>query len=88
MNKKLKLYEGGVRTLVKVKLNQNQYDALVSFTFNLGVGALQKSTLLKKLNAGDYLGAAAQFPRWVYANKQKLPGLVTRRNEEKKLFLS
>lgn len=76
-----------VDNFVSVKLNQNQYDALVSFTFNLGGGNLQKSTLLKKLNSGDYNGAAKEFTRWVYANGKKLNGLVKRRKDEKKLFL-
>lgn len=73
--------------LVKVKLNQDQFDALTSFTFNCGVGALTSSTLLKKLNAGDYKGAADELPKWVYADGQKLPGLVRRREAERKLFL-
>lgn len=76
-----------VDNFVTTKLNQNQYDALVSFTFNLGGGALQKSTLLKKLNKGDYQGAANEFTRWVYAGGKKLNGLVKRRREEKELFL-
>jgi lysozyme len=76
-----------VDNFVTAKLNQNQYDALVSFTFNLGGGALQKSTLLKKLNNGDYQGAANEFTRWVYAGGKKLNGLVKRRREEKELFL-
>lgn len=73
---------------VKVPLNQNQYDALASFIFNVGGGAFKNSTLLKKLNSGDYRGAADQLPRW---NKQKgivLRGLTKRRAEERDLFLS
>jgi len=73
---------------VKTHLNQNQFDALVSFTFNLGSGNFVGSTLLKKLNAGDYAGAAAEFDRWVNAGDRKLPGLVKRRAAEKALFLS
>jgi lysozyme len=72
--------------LVRVPLNQNQFDALVSFTFNLGEGALQRSTLLKKLNAGDYPGTALEFRRWVYSGGKILTGLVTRRTIERDLF--
>ena len=79
-------YEDAVRLLVRVPLNQNQFDALVSFTFNLGIGALRQSTLLKKLNKGQYVSAAYELDRWVYAKGKKLPGLVSRRLEEKKLF--
>ena len=78
----------GVDSLLKVDVNQNQFDALVSFAFNLGVGALGKSTLLRKLNNGDTAGAAAEFDRWVYAGGKKLNGLVRRRDAERKLFES
>ena len=72
---------------VNVQLNQNQFDALVSFIFNLGSGNFIKSTLLKKLNAGDYPGAADEFDRWVKAGGRPLTGLVKRRAAEKALFL-
>ncbi len=78
--------EQAVRDNVKVPLSQNQFDALVSFTFNVGAGALKDSTLLKKLNAGDYAGAQAEFGRWVNAGGQRLEGLVRRRAEEAQLF--
>lgn len=84
----LQVYEDAVNNLVKATLNQNQFDALVSFTFNVGVGALGNSTLLKLLNDGSYKSAADQFLRWVHGGGQKLPGLVRRRNEERSLFLS
>ena len=64
------------------------FRSLVSFFFNLGLGALGDSTLLRKLNAGDYQGAADEFPRWVKAGGQTLPGLVKRRDAERALFLS
>lgn len=83
----LKEFESAVRRLVTVPLNQNQFDALVSFTFNVGVGALQGSTLLKLLNAGNYTAAAQQFNKWVRAGKQVLPGLVARREDEYQLFI-
>lgn len=73
---------------VNVPLNQNQFDALVSFIFNLGSGNFVKSTLLKKLNTSDYRGAADELDRWVNAGGRKLPGLVKRRAAEKALFLS
>lgn len=76
-----------VLRLVRHSLNQNQFDALVSFVFNLGAGNFQSSTLLKKINENprDH-DIKAQFKRWVYANKKVLPGLVTRRNEEAELY--
>lgn len=75
-----------VGRLVKVKLTQAQYDALVSLVFNIGPGAFAKSTLLRMLNAGDCYGASRQFDRWVYAKGKKLKGLVTRRADERKQF--
>lgn len=80
-------YENAVNRYVKVPLNQNQFDALVDFAYNAGIGALQKSTLLKKLNAGDYAGTAKEFDKWVYGGGKKLGGLVKRRANEKALFL-
>ena len=78
--------EDAVRKNVKVPLTQGQFDSLVSFTFNLGAGALGKSTLLQKLNAGDYAGAQAEFGKYVHAGGRVLPGLVRRRNEEAQMF--
>jgi lysozyme len=75
-----------VATLVTVALNDNQLGALVSFTYNLGAGNLKKSTLLKKLNAGDYAGAAGEFARWNRAAGKVLPGLTKRRAAEAELF--
>lgn len=84
----LSRFEKGVRSLVKVPLNTNQFSALVSFTYNVGTGALSQSTLLSLLNQSNYQGAANQFSRWVYGDGRVLPGLVRRRNEEKALFLT
>jgi len=75
-----------VNRLVTVPLTQNQFDALVDFTFNVGQGNLASSTLLRELNAGNTAGAAAQFLVWVYAKGVELPGLVTRRQAEAALF--
>lgn len=77
-----------VQSLVTVSLNQNQFDALVDFVFNLGTANFRTSTLLRKLNAGDYSGAAAEFPKWNHAGGQVLPGLTKRRLAEQQLFLS
>lgn len=77
-----------VKAVVRVPLRENQLDALASFVFNLGVRKLIQSTLLKKLNAGDYSGAAAEFDKWVFAGKVKLNGLIKRRAKERKLFES
>jgi GH24 family phage-related lysozyme (muramidase) len=78
----------GVLKLVKVEINDDQLAALVSFAYNLGTGALAGSTLLEKLNAGDYAGAAEEFPRWNKAGGRTLLGLTRRRLSERKLFLS
>lgn len=80
-----------IKSLVKVKLNSNQLSALSSFAFNVGIHGMERSTLLKKLNAGDYVGAANEFPRWNKAHVRgqltPLAGLTRRREAEKQLFL-
>jgi lysozyme len=78
----------GVNKCVKVDINQNQFDALVSFAYNCGVTALQKSTLLEYVNKKQFSKAAAEFDRWTKSNGKVLPGLVRRRDEEQALFLS
>lgn len=83
----LKLHCNNVSQLVRVPLTQNQFDALVSFEYNVGYAALKNSTLLKLLNANKYKEAAEQFGRWKYAGGKILMGLVRRREEEKQLFL-
>ncbi len=80
--------EDEIKTLVKVPLNDNQLAALESFVYNLGIGAFAKSTLLKLLNKGEYADAAVQFGFWVHAGSKILPGLVKRREAERKLFLT
>ena len=73
---------------IKVKVTQSQFDAMVSLAYNIGAGAFLKSTLLKKVNAGDFAGAADQFLRWNKANGKEVLGLTRRREREKQLFLS
>ncbi|KIA79438.1 lysozyme [Chromobacterium amazonense] len=88
LSQDLRRFEQGVSNLVKVAINQNQFDALISFSYNLGLGNLQSSTLLRLLNQGDYRGAAGQFPLWDKAGGKVLPGLQKRRQAEQALFLS
>lgn len=76
-----------VEKMVKVSCTDNQFAALVSFAYNLGSGNLGSSTLLKKLNAGDYAGAANEFEKWNKAGGQVLAGLTRRRQAEKALFM-
>ncbi|OCZ20281.1 lysozyme [Acinetobacter pittii] len=73
---------------VKVKVTQNQFDALASFVYNVGETAFIKSTMLAVLNQGNYIAAANQFDRWIFDNGKRINGLVNRRAAEKKLFLS
>jgi lysozyme len=76
-----------VSRFVKVPLTQNQHDALVSLVYNIGEGNFYGSTLLRLLNAGDYMGAAAQFPNWRKSQGQIVQALVDRRQQEQNLFL-
>ena len=80
-------FEKTVNESVTVPLTQNQFDALVSLTYNIGSGAFNNSTLLKKLNKGDYQGAADQFLVWNKAGGKVMKGLVRRREAERALFL-
>lgn len=79
--------ENWINRLVKVSLDQNQFDALVAFTFNVGAGNFLSSTLLKLLNAGDYQGAADQLPRWNKSGGKVINGLIRRRSAERAMFL-
>src|ERR1700712_3772891 len=88
LRKDLVQFEVGVNQAVTVPLTQNQFDSLISFSFNLGVANLKSSTLLKKLNAKDYAGASLEFERWNKAGGKVLAGLTKRRLAEKALFLS
>lgn len=78
--------ERAVRRLIAVPLAQGQFDALVSFTFNVGAGALQRSALRRCVNDGRHEDAAAQFGRWVWTGGRKLTGLVARRAAEAALY--
>jgi lysozyme len=78
--------EDAVLRLVKVPLNEETFDALVSFVYNIGTEAFRTSTLLALLNSGNYLGAASQFPRWKFDNGKVIRGLVKRRVYERGLF--
>ena len=80
-------FESAVNRLLTVEVNQNEFDALVSFSFNVGQDALRKSTLLRMLNEGQRQAAADQFWRWDKAGGRILPGLKARRAEERNLFL-
>lgn len=92
----LESYLNGVMANFKVQLNQHQFDAVLSFMFNAGLGAFDKSTMLKKLRIADFEGAAAEFDRWVYITvpapdgngtiKRKLRGLVNRRRMDRAIF--
>ncbi|MNS43643.1 Lysozyme RrrD [compost metagenome] len=88
MAQDLKKFEAAVNNAVKIPLNQNQFDALVSLSYNIGTDAFSKSTLVKKLNANNIRGAADQFDVWVNAGGKRMQGLVNRRAKEKALFLS
>lgn len=82
----LEEFEGYVTEMVEVPLSQSQFDALVSWTFNLGPGNLERSTLLAKLNQGEYTDVPFEIKRWTRAGGVILPGLVKRRNAEAALF--
>lgn len=96
LEKDLERFEKEVSSLLKVPVNENQFSALVSFAFNCGsdiddddiAEGLGDSTLLKKLNCGDIIGAAEEFPKWNKCKGKVLNGLTKRRMEEKQLFLS
>lgn len=83
----LEKFQKGVLNLIKVPLKQCQIDALTSFSYNVGLGNLKTSTLLKKVNNGDIEGASKEFEKWNKAGKKVLKGLTNRRADEKALFL-
>lgn len=86
LKKEVSYFARGVELNVKVPVTQNMFDALTSFTYNLGIGNLKRSTLLRKLNREDYEGAAREFKRWNRAGGKVYRGLTSRRLEEEELF--
>ena len=86
LERDLARFERGVLRYCTVYLTQSQFDALVSFSFNLGLGVLQRSTLRQKLNRGDYDGASKEFLKYTRAGGKVLKGLVRRRQAEYNLF--
>jgi len=86
LRRHLERVEAAIERMVTVPLTQGEFDALCSFCYNLGEGALKGSTLLKLLNASDYDGAAQQFERWNKAGGKEVAGLTRRRQAEKRLF--
>ena len=88
LRKDLQSAEKCVNASVKGNITQGQFDALCSFSFNLGCAALGKSTLLAHVNAGDDLAAAQEFGKWIHGGGKVMPGLVKRRQAEMELFLS
>ncbi len=86
--KDVERFEKSVNDMVDVEMTQEMFDALVCFAFNLGAGSLKSSTLLKKLNANDKLGAAEEFLKWNKAQGKVLKGLTARRQGERTLFLA
>jgi lysozyme len=88
MREQLQEHLDGVAKNIKVELSQNQIDAIASFVYNVGTGAFNKSTLLKKLNAEDFDSAANEFLRWNKVDGKVVKGLTRRREAEKELFLT
>ena len=86
--KDVQRFESAVNELVKAPMTQGMFDALISFSFNLGAGSLKSSSLLKKLNADDLEGAADEFLKWNKAKGKVLAGLTERRESERELFLA
>jgi lysozyme len=84
----LQRFERGVEKFVSVALTQGEFDALVSFSFNVGLGTLQRSTLRAKLNRGDKVGAAEELLKYCMAGGKILKGLQKRRIDERAMFLS
>ncbi len=82
LRKDVGVAERAVLRLISVPLTDGQFDALVSFTFNLGAGALQRSTLRMKVNRGEHEGVPAELMKWVWAAGKRLPGLIRRRRAE------
>lgn len=87
LNQDADAYQRRLRQCIRVPLHQHEWDAYVSWAYNVGTGAACGSTLMRKLNAGDYEGACNELLRWTYASGRQLPGLVKRRQQERALCL-
>lgn len=87
LSKEVRHFANGVDKLVKPSMTPEVHAAFTSFSYNVGLGAFSKSTALRKLNAGDTVGACNELKRWVYAGGRKMQGLVNRRNAERELCL-
>lgn len=85
--KDIAIFEKAVMRLIISPLTEGMFDALVSFSYNLGSGALQRSTLRQKLNRHEYIDAADEFLKWIWAGGRKLKGLILRRQAERERFL-
>jgi lysozyme len=83
----IKLFESQVFSIVKSQINENQFSALVSFSYNTGINSFKKSTLLKKVNYGLHLDVPDEFINWVYVDSKKFKGLMRRRLEEARLYM-
>lgn len=88
LSKDLANFERGVLRLCFAGLTQGRFDALVSFSFNVGLGNLQRSTIRMKHNRGEFAEAAEAFMQWTKAGGKELPGLVKRRKDERALYLT
>jgi len=86
LKKDILIVENAIKKLVVASLDQNKFDALVCFVFNIGVNKFKSSTMLKKINVSDFNGAAEEFLRWVYVSRTYTQGLARRRKAEKSLF--
>lgn len=87
LRRDIKVFEDTVNSLVNVDLTQSQYDALVSFTYNVGASAFKNSTMLKLINKGQLDKVPNEFSKWIYAGKKKVNGLISRRAKEAALFV-
>lgn len=88
LSEDLEWAENCVNSSVKVKITQSMYDSLVSIVFNIGAAAFKKSTMLKKLNKSNYIGASEEFGRWIHSGGRIINGLIERRTKEKMHFCS
>ena len=86
LRKDVRIAERAVLRLISVPLTDGQFDALVSFTFNLGAGALQRSTLRRKVSRGEHESVPAELMKWVWAAGKRMPGLVRRRKAETSVY--